>query len=202
MRRLGGPSGALTPRGLTDYLAGGARVGERNCVEPGCHRRVIARGWCQNHYGKRWRLGLVQPELPLNRHILTNVDSDRLVADCTICGPAATIRMRDRGRSTGPRPECRGSRSREARGSEERRGYRLRSKYGLDVAAVERMTKVQSGRCLICGTTPGQLVVDHCHVTGKVRGLLCRNCNIGLGFLQDDPQLARRAADYLDAHRP
>ncbi len=44
--------------------------------------------------------------------------------------------------------------------------------------------------------------VDHCHVTGKVCGILYINCNNGLGRFRDDPALLRAAADYLDMHAP
>jgi hypothetical protein len=63
----------------------------------------------------------------------------------------------------------------------------------------------QNYRCAICGTDKptGKWVVfavDHCHVTGKVRGLLCNECNRGMGLLRDDATLLRKAADYLDSH--
>ena len=66
------------------------------------------------------------------------------------------------------------------------------------------MLTAQSGGCAICGRKPEQqkryqtLHVDHCHETGKVRGLLCDQHNLLLGQFNDDPKLLRRAADYLD----
>lgn len=65
----------------------------------------------------------------------------------------------------------------------------------------------QGGVCAICGSTEGglnrertgpiKLAKDHCHKTGEWRGLLCRNCNLGLGLFKDDVELLLRAAEYL-----
>ena len=54
--------------------------------------------------------------------------------------------------------------------------------------------------CVICGIET-QLVVDHCHETGAVRGMLCSNCNLGLGHFKDDPMLLEFARIYLLASR-
>lgn len=66
------------------------------------------------------------------------------------------------------------------------RRYNYKHKYGITVEDYDRMFAEQEGRCLICGTdVPGghrkHLCVDHCHETGRVRGLLCNRCN---GLLQ------------------
>lgn len=57
----------------------------------------------------------------------------------------------------------------------------------------------QDNSCAIC-IMRKRLVVDHDHETLKIRGLLCTTCNTALGLMSDDPQLLRRAADYLEAH--
>jgi hypothetical protein len=60
------------------------------------------------------------------------------------------------------------------------------------------MVAAQNDRCLIC-ERPGKLVVDHCHATGRVRGLLCNLCNTAIGQLRDSPALLRKAAEYVEA---
>jgi hypothetical protein len=58
------------------------------------------------------------------------------------------------------------------------------------------------GSCAICGTTDpwpkGNLYIDHCHETGRVRGVLCCNCNAFLGKANDDPAILRAAVEYLE----
>jgi hypothetical protein len=61
------------------------------------------------------------------------------------------------------------------------------------------MFEAQSGLCAICRTAPA-LHVDHDHATGKVRALLCFNCNGGLGQFKDDPAVLREAAEYVRFH--
>lgn len=77
-------------------------------------------------------------------------------------------------------------------------------KYGLTEADWDRMLTEQGGRCAICHTdTPGgrgeRWHIDHCHATDRVRGLLCHNCNVGIGNFKDDPTLLESAAAYLRA---
>ncbi len=85
------------------------------------------------------------------------------------------------------------------------RAYSLRRKYGLSVADYERMLGDQNGACAICGVAHGSpdvgvLVVDHMHCSGRVRALLCRKCNGGLGMLRDNPDLLDAAASYVRKH--
>jgi hypothetical protein len=62
------------------------------------------------------------------------------------------------------------------------------------------LEKRQGHACAICRTvTRVVLCIDHCHVTGRVRGLLCRSCNSALSFCADDPRLLRAALAYLQA---
>ena len=80
---------------------------------------------------------------------------------------------------------------------------RRRRTYGLTGEAHAAMLASQNGACAIClrppvGTGRQGLFVDHCHKTGKVRGLLCEPCNTGIGRLDDDADRLRAAAAYVD----
>lgn len=85
---------------------------------------------------------------------------------------------------------------------ENRRDYVLRYTYGITLEDYRGRLAEQGGRCKICRSeTAGEnretFVVDHCHSTGKVRGLLCYGCNVGLGHFKDDPTRLIAASEYL-----
>jgi hypothetical protein len=75
--------------------------------------------------------------------------------------------------------------------------------YGISLIDYENMFAYQNGKCKICKIDSSKLtkilVIDHCHKTGRVRGLLCDRCNVGLGSFKDDSMLLRSAASYLDS---
>jgi predicted nucleic acid-binding Zn ribbon protein len=89
------------------------------------------------------------------------------------------------------------------------RRYRARhpdlqlARLGLEPGDYERLLVAQEGRCAICGATEpggrgGRFHVDHDHATGRVRGLLCHGCNVGIGMLHDDPAVMRAAISYVE----
>ena len=79
------------------------------------------------------------------------------------------------------------------------RARSLKKNYGISIAAYESLLKRQRGVCAICQKGPHKrrLDVDHDHATGKVRGLLCTNCNNGLGRFLDSTLLLSAAKKYL-----
>lgn len=86
--------------------------------------------------------------------------------------------------------------------------WKLSKFFGLTPEDYQAIRTAQDDKCLICGQNESyrepsgllhRLAVDHDHTTGKVRGLLCRCCNVGLGYYQDSPERLRRAAEYLES---
>ena len=79
---------------------------------------------------------------------------------------------------------------------------KLKRAYGIGYKEYQTMLEAQNGQCAICGTTETgkrkAFHVDHDHETGEVRGLLCGNCNSGIGNLRDDIGLLKRAIQYLE----
>lgn len=79
--------------------------------------------------------------------------------------------------------------------NEQTRDAKYRTRYGLTAKQADEM---KTG-CVVCGATKN-LHIDHCHTSGKIRGVLCTNCNRGLGHFKDNPQLLRLAAEYIEKH--
>lgn len=77
----------------------------------------------------------------------------------------------------------------------------LKRKYGITLADYLRLMDEQNHECAICADPSNgrRLDVDHCHSTGKVRGLLCRRCNLILGHAEDEPEVLILAASYLES---
>lgn len=81
----------------------------------------------------------------------------------------------------------------------------LKNTYGISLEDYQELFNKQQGRCAICGSSGFKMkvenrqsiVIDHCHENGHVRGLLCHNCNRGLGLFQDSPELLEKAIEYL-----
>jgi len=78
------------------------------------------------------------------------------------------------------------------------RNYSLKRKYNITPEDYNTLYNKQQGKCAICGNSEELLHVDHDHITGKVRGLLCLKCNRGIGFLNDDIKILQQAINYLN----
>ena len=84
----------------------------------------------------------------------------------------------------------------------QRAGHLMR-KFGMTIEEYDAMLEAQGGGCFICGRPPREdisLHVDHDHLTGKVRGILCFRCNNALADFGEDPDILRKAASYVSWH--
>jgi len=85
------------------------------------------------------------------------------------------------------------------------RANKLKRQYALNPTDYEELLCMCDAQCMICGESASEhkertgkfLAVDHSHVTGKVRGLLCDRCNLVLGKMEDNPDLLMKAVSYL-----
>lgn len=159
-----------------------------SCSVDGCDRAHYALGLCRGHRGSQRRR---------EDHIATKAAQGR---KCGFCGEPVALDRRWRGPVSYCSRKCK-DKAWIADGRNAvvtRRGYFTR-RYAL---TPERVDEMAAAGCAICGTTawPGRHSrphVDHCHETGLVRGILCSECNTGLGKFKEDPALLRRAIEYL-----
>jgi hypothetical protein len=81
------------------------------------------------------------------------------------------------------------------------RHYHLTIHFNISELEYNEILKSQNYLCAICKkmepTKNKNLCVDHCHITGKIRGLLCNKCNVGIGMLCDDEDIVKNAYEYL-----
>lgn len=83
-----------------------------------------------------------------------------------------------------------------------RRSWRLMRLYGVTIEEYEEIYNKQCGLCAICKKKKNsEMFVDHCHESGKVRELLCANCNFMLGHAKEDPDILISASLYLRKHK-
>jgi len=125
--------------------------------------------------------------LPESRFYKKKRTKDGLTRECDTCLIAASRKGRQERRD----------RVGEAEWKRIKKQHWLKAKYGIGLDAYEELVEGQDSRCAICQKKTDKLCVDHCHKTGRVRGLLCHMCNVGIGHLGDDPLVVERALKYL-----
>ena len=174
------------------------------CSVDSCECKAVARGWCHTHY-KRWKKhGELFPDVPFGSSGYCNLKQQREriartavgVKLCSMCKkekPQAAFSV-DTRRWDRLACYCKSC----------TRKTRLKRVYGLSGEQYEEMVRRQKGLCKICGQAPDKrgLCVDHDHITGDVRGLLCIRCNLLLGFVESDGKPIAEMIDdinkYLD----
>jgi hypothetical protein len=134
--------------------------------------------------------------------------TDKCCKNCGVTKPLYQF-QKDSSKKDGLRPECKrctATRRKLLLSKDTIRQRNLEKNFGkgaLDTYA--KLFDEQKGVCAICSSPENgrykHLSIDHNHATGKIRGLLCNNCNRGLGLLRDSEELLRKAALYVEEHR-
>jgi hypothetical protein len=126
---------------------------------------------------------------------------------CAACGETKALDEfpRNKNYADGRHCNCKPCHNAQVRESRMRlhggsRHYHLKRRYGIGAADVDALIEAQGGTCPVCGR-PDPEHVDHDHRSGTVRGILCFNCNGGLGQFGDDVDRLAGAIRYLDAQR-
>ena len=139
------------------------------------------------------RCGKCKEYLPLHSFSKTTQTKDKLYCYCRACVSETAKESHRRLKADPVRYEAYLAKE---------RSRHLKRKYGINAETYDAMLASQGGGCAICGATEcssgAALAVDHCHRTGKVRGILCRDCNTTLGKFNDDRNRFLKAIEYLD----
>lgn len=176
----------LRSKGSTDDARKNAA---QPCVMDGCPRNAAAYGYCHNHKFQ-------SPQYVARKEAKRS--QQRAGRKCLHCAEAlpAEKNMRAIYCSAACKTKRRVA---DGRASEAALRFYFKRRYGLTPDQVDEMA---AAGCGICGTVEwsgrhSRPHVDHDHKTGRVRGILCSECNTGLGKFRDDPELLRRALQYL-----
>lgn len=192
----------------------------KQCSEEDCVRSAVCRGWCQSHYMKQRKAGLIPGQLPC-----LIADCDRKVYSRGVChrhwrqelaGGAKLTPAENRHEVTeidaktkhgvcsicgpvelwvsGKRYKCKlGERSKNRR----------RKFKQLTQSEETQLIARAAGKCELCGgVSVRELHMDHNHLTGKIRGFLCHSCNLGLGLFKDNVDVLTRAIIWIQQDGP
>lgn len=176
----------------------------RTCQIEGCDSKNYSLHMCIKHY-RRWEKS-GSTDLPLTKSQLRDAVGRKRCKTCREYKDESEFTVNADGLKDGLSLNCRQCQA-DLRVSMPMRVREsaLRRNYGITIADYDRMYAEQGGVCAIC-KQPERLVrrgvlqelsIDHCHDTGKVRGLLCHDCNTGIGKLGDSPERLQVAIDYL-----
>ncbi len=173
------------------------------CSVDGCKDTIQGRGYCNKHYFRFIRHG--STDKPKNRR-------DKLLEKgmsyCPKCNEEKLIKCFHIDNNTYTRfaiycKKCSQITAKKRYKNSKRkcRNYKLYSDFGITIEEYEIMLQNQNFKCAICEKQSKKnkkvLAVDHNHKTGENRGLLCDNCNFGLGQFKDDVELLKKAINYL-----
>ncbi len=175
----------------------------RECSIEGCSRPSNAREWCTLHYQRWSKHGdptYWRPRVPEVKTCTQCGHSGPTAVDFPpkkrVCRPCTAANKKAWADANPAR--VRASRERGAAANAIREMRRKAVRKGLDPDEVAAYRAQHDGRCDICEEIPVRVLnEDHCHTTGRFRGLICTSCNNGLGRFRDDPKRLQAAIDFL-----
>lgn len=137
---------------------------------------------------------------PIDEFVKHKLCKDGRANDCKICSNAYKVWWSKTPTGEIKRLEAKRKHNATIRRHNTEKRRVLYKKYGLTLEDFQTMRMLQLNKCLICEDDEKELVVDHDHKTGKVRGLLCRQCNSALGLFKEDLQTLEKAISYVSKH--
>jgi len=173
------------------------------CSINNCSGKHYCRGFCNKHYQRFMRYD-GNTDLPPSRSQQLLEQGKSFCPCCDKTKPLSEF-GKDQQNLTEIRRYCKDCESEKSKTQYTKhlrrvKSTRLKYRFGISMDDYDKMLTEQNSVCKICKRTPtpGNLLsVDHNHATEHIRGLLCQNCNAGLGMFQDDPEILERAIRYL-----
>jgi hypothetical protein len=173
------------------------------CTIEGCNKKVFGKGLCSKHYTRQRRHGSTDKPLTKSQKLLR--EGKAFCCSCKETKPLDNF-CKDSQTPHGFSRRCKNCNSDKGRdryrnNKDKYREYARKKKFGMERHEYETILSKQDGCCAVCGHVPKDgevLSVDHCHETGDIRGLLCSNCNLGIGHFKDNIDLLGLAIKYLE----
>lgn len=182
------------------------------CLIENCVREAKSRGLCFGHYSTHRTKGTLDdvalPSQNESKHSISEVDPVTKLGSCSVCGGNSPVALKNKDSTVWRCLTKRRADDRERHKTNPKKSWMVyRFGDGDKIPAAEakdardRFYVEQEGRCAVCKRTEDEvgstLHLDHCHATGKLRGLLCADCNRGLGSFRDSPENLIAASEYL-----
>jgi hypothetical protein len=127
-------------------------------------------------------------------------NANGLMARCKVCVNALGKAYREKNKKSERERRFKWRTANPEKHAEHGERARVKRMYGLTLEAYLEWFERAGHACAICGSTPKtskHLHLDHCHATGRIRGVLCRGCNTALGHAKDCPKILAKLAAYL-----
>jgi hypothetical protein len=171
---------------------------------PAAKKRTDGRGsYCTPCMNERSKVSYRRRQAAQGKSVRDRVNTDamKFCPDCETLKPREDF-PRSKNKKDGLGGYCKSCHNLRTKATVERlygsaRHFHLKRRYGISAAEVDAMIRAQGGLCLVCRERPAEHV-DHDHLTGAVRGVLCFSCNGGLGQFRDRVDIMTKAITYLE----
>ncbi|MGD6750825.1 endonuclease VII domain-containing protein [Streptomyces sp. BH105] len=158
-------------------------------------RNKASRDGLQAYCRECWAAYHQERQLAKGKNVRPRVPAPEGRKYCRSCGE---IKAHDEWHRNATASDGLSTSCKDCRATKGRAGH-LKRQYGITEAERDELVAAQVGVCCICLDAPA-VHVDHCHETGRVRGVLCFSCNAALGQFRDRPDAIRRAAAYVEGN--